>query len=522
MAAATRLVAMFAAACATAPAAQPVAAAAALPAANLASSAAKVYAPAIDPAAVKPYVDLLNAMGDDIVHNVIPNAQSWAWIEKNLPLFESPDKEFDQTYYYRAWILRMHVVSTPNGYGISEFIRTQHSGGSADGHLVMEGRWIHDPVYLDDAVRNWVSTGPRAFVRYSQWASDAAWERYLVDYDRGYLIPLLPAMIDEYKRWEERRYLADVGLFWQYDVQDAMEESISGSRTIPQARPTINSYMWANAMAIVHVADMAGDQATAREYRQKARILKYLTQEMLWNPKDEFFEVRTKRGNPAGVREAIGFIPWYFCMPDPGYEAAWKQLVDPEGFWAPKGITTAERRSPQFRSHGVGGCEWDGAVWPYTTAQTLTALANVLNRYQQNFVTREDYFKALVTYALAHRKRGKPYIGEYHDEKTGEWLKGDNPRSIHYLHSSFIDLVVTGLAGLRPRADNVLEVNPLVPEDAWDWFCMDNILYHGHLIEVLWDRTGQKYGRGKGLHVYADGREIAHSDKIERVTAKLD
>ena len=59
------------------------------------------------------------------------------------------------------------------------------------------------------------------------------------------------------------------------------------------------------------------------------------------------------------------------------------------------GLTTAERRHPAFRSHGVGTCEWDGAVWPYATTQTLVALANVLRNYQQNYVSKKDYFDAL-------------------------------------------------------------------------------------------------------------------------------
>ena len=53
---------------------------------------------------------------------------------------------------------------------------------------------------------------------------------------------------------------------------------------------------------------------------------------------------------------------------------AWKQLMDPGGFLAPFGLTTAERRHPEFRSHGCCQCEWDGAVWPFATSQTLVAL----------------------------------------------------------------------------------------------------------------------------------------------------
>jgi hypothetical protein len=63
-----------------------------------------------------------------------------------------------------------------------------------------------------------------------------------------------------------------------------------------------------------------------------------------------------------------------------------------------------------------------------------------------------------------------PYLGEYQDEKTGYWLKGDNPRSSYYNHSGFVDLVINDLVGLKPRADDMLEIYPLIPQGKWKWF----------------------------------------------------
>ena len=83
------------------------------------------------------------------------------------------------------------------------------------------------------------------------------------------------------------------------------------------------------------------------------------------------------------------------------------------------------------------------------------------------------------------------------------------------------DLVITGLLGLRPRADDIVEVNPLLPGKWWQHFCLDNIPYHGHTLTILWDRDGTEYGRGRGLRVYADGSEIAASSDLSRVTGKL-
>jgi hypothetical protein len=233
--------------------------------------------------------------------------------------------------------------------------------------------------------------------------------------------------------------------------------------------------------------------------------------------------VRFDDGSLSDAREAIGFIPWMFDLPAPEHAVAWVQLKDPAGFGAPRGLTTAERRHPDFRTHGVGTCEWDGAVWPFATSQTLSGLAKVLRGPAQSYITRRDYRDALVTYARAHENDGKPYIGEYHDEITGEWLiTGPKAaRSRHYNHSTFGDLVISGLVGIVPRADQTVEIDPLLPENSWDWFCLDGVPYHGRSLTIVWDRTGERYGRGAGLAIWENRREIARSARLQRLTGQL-
>ena len=119
------------------------------------------------------------------------------------------------------------------------------------------------------------------------------------------------------------------------------------------------------------------------------------------------------------------------------------------------------------------------------------------------------------------KKRGKPYLGEYQDEKTGYWMKGDDPRSSYYNHSGFADLIINDLVGIKPATGNTLEIHPLIPKDKWDWFCLDNVLYHGKLITVLWDKTGKKYGKGKGFRVYSDGVEVYQGSSLKPVKCKL-
>ena len=478
------------------------------------------------------YVSRFNSMEDENVTNCISNARSWDWLQTEIPFFECPDKEVEETYYFRWWSFRKHIVQTPGGFVFTEFLTPVHWAGAfntincAAEHHLMEGRWLRNERYAEDYILFWLrghDGGPQPrFHAYSSWFAAAVYNCYLVNHDQPFVTNLLPDLVADYGRWEQEHQLVD-GLFWQYDVRDGMEESISGSRTNKNLRPTINSYMFGNAQAIAAIARLAGNQKVADKFDTQAAQLRKLVEEKLWNRDAQFFEVLRDNGNLSDVREEIGFIPWYFDLPEPGrgYETAWVQLADPDGFRAPYGVTTAEQRSPEFRSHGYGHCEWDGAVWPFATSQTLTALANVLRDYQPSVVTRKDYFDAFLTYVESQYAAGKPYIGEYLDETTGQWINGQGGRSRYYNHSTFADLLITGVVGLVPRADDTVEVWPLLPANTWDWFCLDQVKYHGHNLTIIWDKAGEHFHRGRGLIVLADGRQIAKGDKLERVTGRL-
>ena len=131
------------------------------------------------------------------------------------------------------------------------------------------------------------------------------------------------------------------------------------------------------------------------------------------------------------------------------------------------------------------------------------------------------FYDEFHTYAMSHVKRGLPYIGEYQDEKTGEWLKEDNPRSKYYNHSGFCDLVINDLVGLKPKPDNKLEVDPLILENQWNWFCLDKVAYHGHILTILWDKDGSRYRRGSGFFIYEDGRQIYHGRSLTFVSVAM-
>jgi len=505
----------------------------------------------LKPDAFKHYVDGFNRHDEELYPQHVRNVAAWDFLRDNTPFFECPDKDLEEIYYFRWWTYRKHIKHTPDGFVITEFLPEVGWSGKHNtiscpaGHHFYEGRWLHDPRYLDDYSVFWFRKGgePR---RYSFWVADALYARHLVCPDEALIVGLLDDLVANYEAWEKSR-LGPEGLFWQIDDRDGMEVSIGGSGY----RATINSYMYGDAVAIARIARLAGRKELAETYEAKAARIKELVQTRLWDPEAKFFKVLPRRSRNdlrpaeslADVRELHGYTPWYFKLSDPGYEEAWRQLMDPQGFYAPFGPTTAEQRHPKFCvSYEGHECQWNGPSWPYSTSMTLAALANLLNGPPQDHVSATDYFDLLKIYAQSHRLKREggrivPWIDENLNPMTGDWIartrlktwkngtwdpgKGGVERGKDYNHSTFCDLVITGIVGLRPRADNVVEVNPLVPAETWDHFCLDNILYHGRSLTILWDKTGEKYGKGKGLRVFADGRQIATKEALERVTGEL-
>jgi hypothetical protein len=498
------------------------------------------------------YVKTFNSKDHTHFGQAISNETTADWMANNIPRFECPDKDIEEIYHFRWWTFRKHIKKTSDGFVITEFLPKVSWSGKHNtiscpaSHHFREGRWIREQQYLDNYAVFWFRKGgsPR---RYSFWAADAIYHQALTTGDFSRAIDLLPELIANYKAWEKMRLEPD-GMFWQIDDRDGMEVSIGGSAHRGQGkRATINSYMFGDAKAIASIAERAGKKEIATTYLAKATKLQRLVLEKLWDDDAKFFKVlpRGEKAELVDVRELHGFTPWYFNLPekDKGYEVAWKQLMDPQGFYAPFGPTVAEQRHPKFVVSYTGHeCQWNGPSWPFSTTVTLTAMANVLNHYPQQAISKKDYLETLKIYTKSHRLKREdgtivPWIDENLNPHTGDWIartrlkswkdgtwnkgKGGAERGKDYNHSAYCDLIITGLVGLRPRADNTIEVNPLLPDDTWDYFCLDAVPYHGHLLTILYDKTGNKYGKGIGLRILADGLEIGASNKLGRLKAQL-
>lgn len=457
------------------------------------------------------------------------------WYLENIPFFECSDTTIEQVYYYRWKMYKAHIRSVgDNRWVITEFINhvpwdrePYCTINAASMHHIYEGRWLRDQRYMD-AYINYLYQNGGNDRRYSESVADASYARFLVHVDSSFVIKQLDSMMGVYNQWADH-WDAAKDMYYIPAMPDATEYTIasidgSGGKAGFDGgeafRPTINSYMYGNALAIAKIATMKGDSAVANDFFQKAVSLKKLVEENLWNDSLQHFIDRLKMNNEfvhywdfIRGRELAGFAPWYFNLPSANqkFYTSWKHLMDTAQLLGRHGLRTNEPSYEYYFKQfvfadGKPGSQWNGPSWPYQTSQTITGMANLLNDYNQAIITNSDYLKILRLFARQHYlPDGKINLVENYDPNFGGpivhyyW-------SNHYNHSSFNNLVISGLCGIRPSEDNTLTIHPLV-DSSIHYFYLGDVNYHGHKLTVIYDEDGSRYGLGKGVTVFVDDKK---------------
>ncbi|MDY3070315.1 MAG: hypothetical protein SOR57_11850 [Parabacteroides sp.] len=497
------------------------------------------FAQILDTSLLSFYVDKFNSNDNELYKQYVENSEAKMFLANNIPLFECPDKTIEEIYYFRWWTFRKHIKKTPEGFIITEFLPSVPWAGKYNGiccpawfHF-REGRWLHNSVYLKDYADYWLKGGGD-LRSYSFPITNALYQFFLVYGNNDILMSYYKDLLYNYELWKKDKYEPNVGLFWQIDDRDGMEVSIGGNGY----RATINSYMAADVKVLAKLAYLNNDSIAGILLKEANDIKNNLFQ-VLWDNDANFLKVLPRDCNAKlrDVRELHGYTPWAFNIADDKYSIAWKYLMDTNHFFAPYGLTTAEQSHRDFKiSYDGHECQWNGPSWPYATSMTLIGLINLLNDYEQKYVSYNDFYTILSIYAKSQYRKNEngiliPWIDENLNPYTGDWIsrtiltqrknKKIVERGRDYNHSLFCDLVITGIVGLRPSETNILVVNPLISENTWDYFCLDNVFYKGRILSIVYDKTGKKYNKGKGLYIFVNGEIKAFSEKICKLKVLL-
>jgi hypothetical protein len=359
---------------------------------------------------------------------------------RNVPLFECPDKDIEEIYHFRWWTFRKHIKETPDGFVITEFLPKVNWSGKHNtiscpaGHHFREGRWIRDPEYLDDYAVFWFRKGGSSRAATASGrpmpSTNARWPSATSARATG------PAA-------RPRRQLRGLG-----EVAPRAGRPVLADRR-PRRHGGLRRRQGHRGRETrddqrLHVRRCAGDRGHRRAGRQAGDRRAYRrkgrngSSSSSWRSSGtteaKFFKVlpRGERAawstcaNCTGTRPGIST-----CRPERGLRGRVEAADGSQGLLRP--VRPDHRRAAPPRVHGLlqgHECQWNGPSWPFATSVTLTALANVLNDYPQQAVSRKDYFETLKIYTKSHRlKRDDGPVVPWIDENLNPTRATGLPRT---------------------------------------------------------------------------------------------
>ncbi len=500
-----------------------------------------------------PYISRCNSFRQPDNYTEIPDSKAEEYLSERIPFFDCPDEEFVLTWYFRFWVLRKHIRKTEKGsHVLTEFLPPVSWGRKYNTILmaapqhINEARWLRNDSLAEEYLRFWYS-GEGTLHEFTSYLPHSALEIAKTYGKTSFLSDVYPAMqkeaeiwdagfIKDYGEWDPNRYwgkfhigLCENGLYSTVDDLEGSEYSVDWKGF----RPFINSAMKGSYTALSEIALILGKESDSKEYSVRAKNLASLIKEKLWNEERGFFTTLGNDGVQGRARDLYGYTPWLFGIPDACHETAWNALLDSNVFLAPAAIPFLDQSDPGFALNYTGhSCQWNGPSWPLATGLTIKALAELLHSEGEHPLSKKDYFFFLRQYASNQRitlpdGRRIPWIDENQHPYTGEWIaktkRGGFSSDVgtDYNHSAFADLVITGLFGICPSLDDILMIDPLLPDGVWDHFCLDGVPYHSHELCLMFDKTGLKYNKGKGFAVFVDGKEKIRTENISTLKIEL-
>lgn len=226
------------------------------------------------------YIDKFNDDDEELYINEYPNHKAKEFLAKNIPLFDCPDESINGTYYFRWWTFRKHIVKSPKGYVITEFLPKVRWSGEFNtiacpaGHQIREGRWLKDSQIIGDYVKFWSTA--KHIRSYTFWYATSAYEYHLARPNEEMLKELYPSFKKNIQAWEKSNFSKTDKLFKQKDGADGMEISISGAMIMSWMgyRATINSYMFAEYETMAKIAQLLGIKEDVKYYTEKQKTSK--------------------------------------------------------------------------------------------------------------------------------------------------------------------------------------------------------------------------------------------------------
>ncbi len=494
-----------------------------------------------------------------------------AWFD-GVPDFDCSDELTTRCWWYRWYILRANLAQPDAGLfrhkvlfeGRSHRMDKQpyQSAGWEFSRLIplstplqiADGRWsAHAEVFrdtirtlCDSAGENGAFKVMAADEKTKEYANYAAWALYLFflnDGDTAFVREVLPA----FKRDTQAVFSENKGQndslqisythaltgkeyqpsYW-YFGESAFPDKVRGAREgyTPLKRVDRSVYEYLNLLGLGRLCNACGD-ADAKRFLQMAERIKTDVLDKMWDPDSGFFyDLHYQTDEKALVKNIVGIYPFWAEITDETHGSAIEYLLGGRYFALGSGFASAAKDCPVFSAcggwkgdffKGRNGCIWNGPSWPYTTGIALDALAKHSKRGDHRYDAA--FFQYLHEYTLEHFRGGdarQPYLVEFYDSVTGEPLS-DEP---DYLHSYYIDLIVTHLAGISATETGFL-FDPL--QTPLRFFHVNDLHIRGNRVSVYYQRNEvNRYpAYAAGYTVLVNGQTVWTGEAPQRMEFPL-
>jgi hypothetical protein len=442
--------------------------------------------------------------------------EQWGRFEREVPRFTCSDERITRYWWYRWYGLRLNAVPA----GLGQYQRRSVCEGIGYFHQPIsysamcharEVRWSSDAEWAYGVAGTFFSRlgadgsmPGRVYLDHlqetdfyhSDWGG-ALEDVYAVHPDPGEIRALFP-QVAKYAEWLGRtRDREGSGMIDVIDQYETGQEYMSRYQAVD---PLADQYGWENRLRLKGIdvtvyayrlyrflERFAPDPAARSRWRVRADAVRSAVRERMWDPSLQmFFDLDPVTGRRTGVKAAVCFYPYLTDLAGSEHvEGLGRHLFDPGEFWTPFPVPSSSRDdalfSPDAEWKGKRHvCPWNGRVWPMTNSHVIDGLARVARLHRPDWTSRVvELIRRFITMLSFDGDPASPNCFEHYHPLNG---RGSLYRGIDdYQHSWVNDLIVRHLAGIHPRGEAGVTVDPL-PFGVTA--SMTNVRISGHDVSV--------------------------------------
>ena len=494
------------------------------------------------------------------------------WWVDNIPYVETQEHNIDKTVFYRWWLSRFNMLDA-NMPGNTFQYPTSIEGvlGYNNQIVLTSGMFINDTKWFRNAEYSygtWVSAGQTAKKgqsgyyyyhdnpgdpanwnhSYTQYITKAGWDSYKVhggpsslaealgDYGSEDVKGLLNSQSEPDSNDNQNsngNKLIDWS-WWSMTGNDADAVSFSepGRSGQRMDRADGSANMWANANAAAQAYKAAGDTEKAAEMQQIADAIKQDVLDNLWDSDSKLLLHKwLNDGQFAKYKELNNYYPYSEGLMPIGnddYDSALRLFEDADEFPIFPFFTANQADKKALNFPGSNNFSIINAT---PLLQIYSAGIRDYNAADNGYITNESFKKLLYWVAFSHYQGGDNQYPDQNEfwnmdnnsagstipEKNADASKNGGKITYRsWIHHTQLGTtnwtIVEDVAGMVPREDNKIELNPIeIP--GWNHFTVNNLSYHGQDLSIVWNNDGT-YNAPKGYTLYVDGNAVFTSDKL--------